>query len=351
MTRIATILFTIILLFGCGGGGGEGGSSQRPTEMTPPTQPEPPAPPQVSASDVQAASSGNALNAASMVANSDPQFGSVVMASENIADISSRFQGQRLTVNVQRERGSSIILDSADAFFDSGVASPAVSLPGRRSRTFGTLNVTNNSATLGAVTVDWNSSDPNDFLSGGYWLHIEGNIAAGVVNNLVIGAFVDGEELSLDSPPTLPVSGSATYLGNAAGMYVARYGTDFGALAPSGSTEVGELSGVARMTADFGAGTIEGCMGCGAGITLSGVFQNSVTGQTSTFSNVTDYNLHLGAAPISSDGTFSSNTMTLTSSVVPIARSGGTWGGQFSNITDTDGTPRLVAGAFGAGKQ
>ena len=116
-----------------------------------------------------------------------------------------------------------------------------------------------------------------------------------------------------------------------------------------GSVEVGEFEAIATLTADFSAETISGCVGCQGGISVSGVYQDKATGTVGTFEDVTlDYRVNLGAAPIDSDtGTFTSSNVRVTSSTVPTARSSGAWGGQFSNIPDAAGDPRLVAGTFG----
>ena len=71
------------------------------------------------------------------------------------------------------------------------------------------------------------------------------------------GAFADGPGLDPSSPPNMPVTGSASYQGAAAGMYAAEYGSDAGSL--SGGAEVGKFSADATLNANFNDGTISGC--------------------------------------------------------------------------------------------
>ena len=351
MRHIAAILFTAILLFGCGGGGG-GGSSQRPAPMEPMVPVEPP-PPEISTSDVQTSDPEAILDEAEKAANSPPRFGSVYQSNETLTGVSSSFNGQRLTVSAQRAAGGPIGLDTADAIVDYGVGPSLVDLQGRSSREWGVLDIEGSEdssfkITIGRVAVDWTNSDPDDYLSAGYWLNIEGNILAGEITNVGIGVFVDGPEIDSSNPATLPVRGTATYRGTAAGIYATIYGTEFLPEWPIGSSEGGEFSGSVRLTADFGSKTISGCVGCEGNVLLSGVAEDSNTGEASEFYNVpTDIQIHLGAAPISSNGSFTRDDVTATSGTASIGSSSGYWGGRFSSIQDADGDPRLVAGTFG----
>ena len=331
-----------LALAACGGGGSgvmsDGsatpGASSAPASLT--------------SSDVRTADVNEILDSARRAVSSGPTFGSVVQSTGgNASGISSTFDGQALTVAISRQGADTIALNTADTIIDSGNVNSLVGLEGRSSRSRGVFSYTSSSATLAEIAVDWKNSDPTDYLAGGYWLHIDGDIAAGTVSAVEIGAFIDAPELSLSDPPNLPIQGTASYRGAAAGLYAAEYGTD--ADGPAGSTEIGEFSGIATLSADFGARTINGCVGCEGSIDLSGVYQNSATGAVSSFSNVpTDYRVHLGAAPIDSNaGTFVSHGVTLSSTAVPVASSSGAWGGQFSNIPDATGDPRLVAGTFG----
>ena len=58
----------------------------------------------------------------------------------------------------------------------------------------------------------------------------------------------------------------------------------------------------------------------------------------------TTYRVDFGDAPITSNGTFSGNDLTVTSQDYNLDTTTGTWGGQFSGVNDSNGNPRAVAG-------
>ena len=271
-------------------------------------------------------------------------FGSVAVATgARVTGVDSSYTGQRATATIQRGSAGTLSLDSADVYYDSGVQTSAVDLPNRRSRTRYVFDHTGSSATLGLLAVDWSNGDPGDYLAGGYWLHVEANPFS-----LQVGAFVDGPELDMSNPPSLPVSGAASYQGSSAGLYALQYGTDGGAV-PAGSEELGEFAGIATLTANFTAGTIGGCVGCVGDILLSGVYHDSASGDVSTFEDVpTAYRVNLGAVAFNrSNATFQGSNVTLTHPLAPDTQSSGAWAGQFSNRMNGSGDPRLVAGTFG----
>lgn len=271
-------------------------------------------------------------------------FGSTAIATgARVTGIASTLSATRATATVRRGAAAAIRIDSDDAWHDSGDRASLVDLPNRRSRSLHTFGRASGAATVGLLAVDWSNGDESDYFAGGYWLHIEADPFS-----LQAGAFVDGPELDLSSPPALPVSGAARYRGSSGGMYAVRYGSDGGTV-PAGSEELGEFAGVATLTADFGAGTIGGCVGCAGSILLSGSHYDKATGEVSTFLNVpTGYRVNLGAAAFDgSAGTFRGSNVTLTHPLAPGTGSSGTWAGQFSNRANAGGDPRLVAGTFG----
>ena len=60
------------------------------------------------------------------------------------------------------------------------------------------------------------------------------------------------------------------------------------------------------------------------------------------------YRLRLETTEFDSSGTFVGQQLRLEHAVLSITSIAGVWGGQFSNVADSDGDPRLVAGTFGA---
>ena len=326
----------LLFLAACGGGGGGGGVSPSAGGS-----PDPSPTPAGTVSEFRDAARSEVFGQLDDVRVS---FGSVAVATgARVTGIDPSFDGERVSAVVERGSAPTIRIDSTDAYYDLGTEASTLGLPNRSSRTRATFAHSASSATLGLIAVNWSNDDPGDYLAGGYWLHMETDPFG-----LEIGAFIDGPELDLDDPPALPVAGSARYRGAAGGMYAVRYGSDGGAV-PEGSEELGEFSGIATLTADFDAGTIDGCIGCAGNVLLSGVHYDKSTGGTETFIGVpTGYRVNLGTVNFDrSNATFQGGNVTLFHPVVPITRSSGTWAGQFSNRLNGSGDPQLVAGTFG----
>ena len=90
-------------------------------------------------------------------------------------------------------------------------------------------------------------------------------------------------------------------------------------------------------------------MGCRDGVALFGVLHDADTGEESdVLLEDSGYRLHFDPTSLDSNGTFRGQQMRLENPAISIASTTGAWGGQFSNIPDSAGDPRLVAGTFGA---
>ncbi len=175
-----------------------------------------------------------------------------------------------------------------------------------------------------------------DWLTGGYWMLVDGNSEV-----TDVGAFVDGPELA--GAPTLPSLGTATYQGFATGGYAAVYGSDYPNVT-AGSHEVGEYEGQLELTADFGTRRISGRV---HSISLSGI--HTPTGGSSR--PITDvaapYVFSLGETSFDTSGFTGNTTVSSTNPGISVENSAGSWGGKFSVVSDGDGNPRLVAGTHG----
>ena len=334
-SHLVAALASAVALSACfGGGSGSGGNSSLATRL-----------------------SGNAgavqerIRAAlpGLVSNTQISFGSVVAAAgADVTGIDTDFSGGRAKVTIQRRGKAAVNLDTANTYSDLGAAPSLVGAADRQSRSRYVFSSTANRATAALVAVDWQNNDPTDYLAGGYWVNIEAN-----PDSLEFGAYVAGPELDINRPPTLRTAGTASYRGTAAGMYASEDRSE-------GSTEVGEFEAVATLTADFGADTISGCVGCEGGIDVA-------PGDGYAYS--TNYRLQFGATPINrNQGTFQGSNVTLSNPDIPISSSSGVWAGQFSNrpsgsdprlvagafagqASTTDGSRGVFVGAFGAGKQ
>ena len=212
-------------------------------------------------------------------------------------------------------------------------------------RDWGMLQYTNTTLSLGYAAVSWDNTDPTDYLAGGIWMHATGDFSAERITGMEVGAFMDGPEL--DGSPSLPVRGTATYNGSAVGLYAYEYGSNWADI-PDGTIEIGGYEASATLTANFGAGTISGCIGCVGSVYVSGV-ATAPDGRTVGFEDVPSIaRVRLGSAAIGSDGTFRNRDVSVEILGRTVTNSTGSWGGKFSNIEDSAGDPRLVAGTNGA---
>ena len=330
--RYLYAIAALLLLAACGGGGssstGMTGTPSMPGTGTPDTPSQPPFGTSVPANANEvleaAAPSLYALLPASKV-----WFGSAALsAGPDVTDLGLTFDGSRATVTVDRGSAGSVVLDTNDTYRDDGHTSSVFygdTGTGRSSHDRYVYSRTGNSATSGRLVIDWSNSDPSDYIAGGYWLH-----AGPGSTEWEAGAYAVGPELSLSNPPSLPVSGTAVYEGDAGGVYTLQ-GTFADQFRDAGLTVRGDFTSEARLRADFAAGTIEGCIGCAYGL-IEGAGQ-----------------LELGTVTFDrANGTFHGSNVTLSTTVVSVTGSSGKWAGQFSNIPDGSGAPRLAAGTFDA---
>ena len=317
------LVISALFLSACGG-------SDAPPAPSPPT-------------DVRAANPDATIAAAEKAATNLPAFGSVTQSSNGgLAGVTrdatwTTFDGSNVGVTIRRADGSSIRFDSATDRRASFDYDPV--LPGYSFRGHGLYKDTDEAVSLAAVYVNSNDASSGDYLAGGYWLHVEGDLASVDVARVEIGAFVDGDEVDeINVPANLPVSGSASYVGTAAGFYAYQ----------AAGSELGEFSGDLEMTANFDRGTVSGCVGCKTGVFVSGVSVDA-SGQTGIFENVhIPAQLDMQATGIEPDGSFSRRrNVDLKRTDERVTSSEGTWGGKFSNIVDENG-PRLAAGTAGA---
>ena len=298
--------------------------------MMPDPRPRPPQPP-VSAAQVVQAPGTQA--AAGNVAGSLPVFGSVSQSAsrDGVTGISTdrartTFDGTVFTVAINRQRGNDIDLNIAEDYTETEYYTPIAGHDEGRQGYI--IDYKTSETTAAYVALSWLNSDPTDYLAGGYWLHVSGDVLDANAQIDDGGAFIDGPELSLSSRPTMPTLGIATYHGEVGGLYAVTYGSDVPQ--SRGETEIGEWAGGLRLTANFAARTIGG-----------GVDNITVDDYAS------DYRLRLGAVPFDSRGTFRGSNVRLEHPDLTFARNTGNWGGMFSNRLDATGDPRLVAGTLG----
>ena len=323
--RVFCVIAAAFLLVACGGG------SQSNIQATVPPNMQA----QVNAQDVQGSSPGSTREAMSQVATSLPAFGSVTQSvnrdgvsgiSSDRASITLDEDRETLTLRVDRQSGTDLVVTS-DAHLVASILTESSPLPDHTHVGEGLLvNYDTDETTIAYVGVSWDDDDLTDYLAGGYWLHFSGDVLGSNFTVDEAGAFVDGPEVSITNRPTMPSQGLATYLGEAEGLYASHD-------ASSGESEIGLFNGDMELTANFSAGTIGGCIGCGIGVYVNFY--------------LTGYRVRLGATDIEANGVYRGASVTIEHPTIPIASSSGTWGGMFSNQLNSEGEPRLTAGTVG----
>ena len=299
------------------------GTTTTPTPTTTPTRP-----------GVQSADADAVRTAAAKAARNLPSFGSVTQSTVADSSASASFDGRSVEVAIRRGDGSRLVLDTGADTVPGFRESLDPAIPGYSYRSESLLTETATGVALSTVYTNWNDADSTDWLAGGYWMHVEGGVER--VTGAEVGAFVYGPEITLSAPPTLPGAGTASYDGDIAGFY-AWTGS------PTDPDEVGEFEGDVRLTVNFAAGTMSGCMGCNGGVTVSGVTEHG-----EPFAATAPVRLRVGATPFRADGTFRGRNVSVERDDRIVTGTNGSWGGQFSNVPDADGDPRLVAGTAGA---
>lgn len=301
--------------------------------------------------DAQTADPEAARAAGAEAANALPGFGSVTQSSNNASGVttdtaSASLAGGRLTLTVERADGSRLTLDSAaEASQSQDFDFP---LEGRSGRAhalldFGELSLSRTAISVAAVYTSWNDDDPTNYLAGGYWMHVEGDLLDPNGIAVEIGAFMDGPELS--GTTALPVLGGASYRGPATGIYAYEYGGGHASRA-RGSAAVGEFFGIAALDADFAARTVSGSID---EIVVSALGATPDGEEFEIAGEDPELRVDLGSAAFGPNGTFTGADVTVASTNPnrTIAGSGGAWGGRFSNLPEA-GEPRLVGGTVGA---
>ncbi len=331
-------LATLLILSACGGGGGSPISqNDQPTRGS-----------------AYTADPSQNLNSAKRAAVARPAFGSVTQSSNtNIAGVTTdaakvRFEGNTFFLTIRRQDGSTLAINSRDHLqhVKTGLASPYVDGRSFDEGCLGKVDARGVTIMCGAVEYDEYDYDfLGDWLAGGYWLHVQGNVQAGRVTGVELGAFVDGPEIS--GPVDLPLRGTATYNGPAGGIGITRTGNDAWLIAngvPVGTYEVVEYTGSFRAVANF------------SDMTISATISNLRGDAWQKFPDGTSREIYAAAAPgvayfgptpINSDGTWSGTDYRFVDPRYTVATAEGSWGGRFSDTADTAGDPRLIVGTHG----
>ena len=150
------------------------------------------------------------------------------------------------------------------------------------------------------------------------------------------------------SPPDMPVSGHAQYVGGAGGVVQYEFGSSWDDLA--GQYALGEYTVTMTVTADFDKGTVARCLGCIVDIEperrhIASVYEDVLgIDLPDILAPVKDYEIHFAPVACNRDSTFESELVTVVHEERTPATLAGHWDGSFSNVDDAKGNPRLVNG-------
>ena len=258
----------------------------------------------------------------------------------------SSFDGDILRLEFSREDGSRESFNSVRDEWFSWSWRPF--LPNHSGRRWTLLKTSADTSSIAYALVSWNNDDPKDYLAAGYWLEFpneDGRFRRfDITNASTYPPFVDGPELDLSNPPSMPVSGTAHYVGPVGGLYSYRYGSSWSAADEPSVTE--EFTGTMTIRTDFADNSLTGCIGCIGDIEITRENLYTVLGfrRAEPLALPNDYELHFARTPISPNGTFDSAEVEVIHPERTVVESEGSWSGRFSNIPDTDGNPRLAAG-------
>ncbi len=280
---------------------------------------------------------------------------SIFKSSDNaILDVSTPFtrleiRNPSVKLTLTDEDGKHLIFDSIEQSVKNPLLRRPLPIPPIRRHhlsNWSLFDSTEARTWVGNITASWHNEDLEDFLTNGYWMRLDGDLAGGSVTNADIGAFVHSPELSETSE--LPTTGTMIYRGYASGMYTSFYGPAWESLNPllvDGLKEAGEFTGIIALKANFAKGTIEGCLGCVENQETTGITVNPSGNRNELYTNLSLASLKLAPVPIR-QGMFQGTNI-----AIVIGDEGlginfetldnqGNWGGKFSD--------RLVAGTVGA---
>ena len=258
----------------------------------------------------------------------------------------SEFDGRSLRLFVSLEDGTEASVNTTDDVIEDLPGTTPI--PGHQAEAWTFLKVTESDTTVAHALLSWDPGDHEDYLVFGWWVRFPDQHPPELsFKESEQYAIVDGPELDPGVAPQLPVGGTATYAGQAGGLYTyepggARDGDE-------GAYVIDEYQGTITLTADFADGTLRGCIGCVGDLVTQrrhfGVFLGDELRDEEALAR--DYELHLATAIFREDGTFERDRVTVRHPDRTVTQSEGSWGGFFSNRQGDDGNPRLVAGFHG----
>ena len=258
----------------------------------------------------------------------------------------SEFDGETLRFFVTLDDGTEASVHTSEDLI--GIVPAPTPMPGHRARALTFFKETETDTSVAHALLSWDPEDPADYLTFGWWAQFPDQHAPDLsFAESVQYSIIDGPEIDHSIVPHVPADGVATYTGQAGGLYTYTFGSDWGE--DEGEYVIDEYQGALTLTADFGDGTLRGCIGCvGDLFTQRAHFDVFLGRDPRDVQGVArDYELHLATAIIREGGEFERDRVTLRHPERKFTSFDGYWGGVVSNRRDTAGDPRLVAGFNG----
>ena len=252
----------------------------------------------------------------------------------------SAFDGEVLRLAIPREDGGR---ERFSSLRDQGYSwTWAPFLPDRSGRRWTLYKADRDGLSLAYALVSWDNDDPTDYLAAGYWLRFEGVRSTRdlPLAEAATVPFIDGPELA--ARLHLPPGGTASYAGEAGGIYAYRYGAGW----PETPDTVEEFAGTMTLEADFDAMTVSACIGCEGDLAIQRQHLYAALGwrRGRPPAQPTDYEIRYAPVPIRPDGSFAGAAAAVSHPARRVAASGGEWSGRLSARPAGDGAPRLAAG-------
>ena len=262
-----------------------------------------------------------------------------------VESVDTSFDGNRFALTLNREDGTRTTLDSEEHTAELGTTWNAnTNLVTRRPAIDGVIHaIDDNQITVSGMAIEWSNSDFTDYLSGGYWMHVDLTppFMADGLYGAEIGAFIDGTDY--ENRTRMPVTGTAVYEGIATGAYTVTYGSDLllgGVHDVTGAVGTGDYGGNLTLTANFASGTVSGWI---ADVVVNG-FVLTPEGEYLDANREPGHKIHLGADRIAANGQIVGPTVQLFNSNLEIVEASGTWASRFSTVDNAQGLPRAIAG-------
>ncbi len=251
----------------------------------------------------------------------------------------SQFSTQYLRVYLNLQDGRPLSVNTLDDA--TSAESFDTPIPGHRAQEWWFLKDEDHGTSLAYAVVSWDPDDSADYLMAGWWAYYPDQHPPDLDPlDTEEYSIVDGPEIDPIHPPEVPVSGTASYAGLAGGVY---------AYVPGATIEerhfvIDGWEGLATLSADFGEGTVSGCIGCVGDLTARPAVSPASRGDVQH--DISDYEMHLLEQPFGT-GDFDGGPAEVRHPIREVTYTVGRWGGSLSNKPDAAGNPRLMAG-FGA---